>query len=88
MLYDDDYKLVVFNQAGRVDQPRVAGTHEAVIGDMRNDENNLISQLHATLLTFYNAVYDAQPDPRPGIAISGRGNWCAGRISMSWSMII
>ena len=39
------------------DLPRFAG--RAVIGDKRNDENVIISQLHAALLQFHNKLADA-----------------------------
>jgi hypothetical protein len=59
-LYDGDFKLRVFEAPGRRDVPRDA-TRTAIIADMRNDENLNVSQLHAAVLKFYNAVYAAQP---------------------------
>lgn len=38
----------------------------ALIGDPRNDENVLISQLHMTFLRFHNAVYNNHTDPALG----------------------
>lgn len=61
ILYDDELKLVVFEDGNRVDVPRVEGTHEAIIADMRNDENGIVSQLQAAFLKLYNAIHDAQP---------------------------
>lgn len=49
--------------AQRCDLPRDAGLH-AVLGDGRNDENVVVSQLHVAMLRFHNAVTDhllAQP---------------------------
>lgn len=40
------------------DVPRVAGTQTAIIGDPRNDENLIVSQLHQTMLRFHNKVVD------------------------------
>lgn len=40
------------------DLPRISGTNTAVIGDPRNDENLIISQLHHAMLRFHNAVVD------------------------------
>ena len=41
----------------RFDLPRDA-SHNAIIGDSRNDENLLISQFHLAMLMFHNAVVD------------------------------
>lgn len=43
--------------AARFDLPRDAGL-QAVLGDSRNDENVIISQLHVAMLRFHNAVTD------------------------------
>lgn len=43
--------------AVRYDLPRDSN-HVAIIGDSRNDENLLISQLHLAMLMFHNAVTD------------------------------
>ena len=40
------------------DVPRVAATQTAIIGDPRNDENLVVSQLHNAMLRFHNAVVD------------------------------
>jgi Animal haem peroxidase len=60
-LYTDDVHLAL----GRLldnkkdhDVPRVPSTHRAIIGDPRNDENVLISQLHAMFLRFHNQLAD------------------------------
>jgi Animal haem peroxidase len=50
-------------QAGMVaqtswDVPRVSATQTAVIGDPRNDENLIVSQLHHAMLRFHNSVVD------------------------------
>lgn len=42
---------------GRKDLPR-AGNDRAIIGDPRNDENLLVSQLEATFLRFHNRMVD------------------------------
>jgi hypothetical protein len=59
-LYEADRRhLLVQNPSanGVRDLPRAAdGT--AVIGDSRNDENEIISQLHTAFLLFHNAVID------------------------------
>lgn len=41
------------------DHPRVNG--RAVIGDKRNDENVIVSQIHGVFADFHNAVADAMP---------------------------
>ncbi|GAB3678168.1 peroxidase family protein [Salinisphaera aquimarina] len=61
LLYDSDLKLVAFADGDRVDLPREAGTHNAIIADARNDENVIIGQLQTAFLRFYNAAHDAQP---------------------------
>lgn len=48
----------------RFDLPR-DGNNNAVIGDSRNDENVLISQMHLAMLLFHNAVVDhLRADPQ------------------------
>ena len=39
----------------------LAGFKRALIGDKRNDENVIISQLHAVMLQFHNKLVDANP---------------------------
>jgi hypothetical protein len=41
------------------DLPRSAGTDRAIIGDKRNDENVIVSQLQGAFLKFHNNVADA-----------------------------
>ena len=43
-----------------VDDPTSA--KRALIGDKRNDENVIVSQLHAAMLQFHNRLVDEQPD--------------------------
>src|SRR5262249_9872729 len=45
------------NDAG-YDVPRIKTTNRAVIGDPRNDENVIISQLHTIFLRFHNGLID------------------------------
>ena len=45
------------NQTVRYDVPRSAN-NTATIGDSRNDENAILSQLHVAVLRFHNAVVD------------------------------
>ncbi|MEA2372496.1 MAG: hypothetical protein QOH12_2890 [Solirubrobacteraceae bacterium] len=49
------------HDTGAAGLPRAANGR-AIIGDPRNDENRIISQLHATMLRFHNKVADAMPD--------------------------
>ena len=58
VLYDADLKLRIEPTMGKFDLPRDPETGMAVIADMRNDENVIISQLHAAFLAFGNAVAD------------------------------
>lgn len=57
-LYDDDFKLNVFERGRRIDVPR--HEHTAIIADGRNDENIMISQIQARFLKLYNDVYAKQ----------------------------
>jgi hypothetical protein len=41
------------------DVPRMLGTHTAVIGDPRNDENLIVSQFQQAMLKFHNQIVDA-----------------------------
>lgn len=60
-LYTDGIHLAlgssVSDQFGGPDLPRVA-TERAIIGDPRNDENVVVSQLQSVFLRFHNAVVD------------------------------
>lgn len=60
-LYDSSYGLALQDLgAKRFDVPRRAdGT--AIIADMRNDENLIVSQLHAVFLAFHNAMMKSLP---------------------------
>ena len=55
-LYEADLALKVVPTAGKFDLPRQSESGMAIIADMRNDENVIISQLHAAFLAFGNAV--------------------------------
>ena len=44
--------------ATRYDLPRDPNTLVAFLGDRRNDENTILSQLHVAMLRFHNAVID------------------------------
>ncbi|HSF66198.1 MAG TPA: heme peroxidase family protein [Nitrospiraceae bacterium] len=46
------------NGAIRFDLPRDPNTLVAFLGDRRNDENTILSQLHVAFLRFHNAVID------------------------------
>jgi len=46
------------NGAVRFDLPRDPNTLTAILGDRRNDENVILSQLHVAMLRFHNAVTD------------------------------
>jgi hypothetical protein len=52
-----DSEKVSRKGAVRYDVPRDAGNN-AIIGDSRNDENVIISQMHLAVLRFHNAVVD------------------------------
>jgi len=56
-LYVDGFGLDVNLDTNYIDVPRDAG--KARIADMRNDENVMVSQLHAAFLQFHNKVLDA-----------------------------
>lgn len=60
-LYDPNTLLLKVQEecSGQVDLPRVG--RKAQIADMRNDENVIVSQLHAAFLKFHNAVAQALP---------------------------
>lgn len=60
-LYEEDTLLLkVQSEPGFVDLPRVQ--RQAQIGDMRNDENLIVSQLHAAFLRFHNAIACSLPE--------------------------
>lgn len=68
-LYDSDGKHLLLGddkdfdreRSDRPDLPRnTAAPRRALIGDKRNDENLIVSQLHATFLRFHNAVLDTE----------------------------
>jgi len=46
------------NGATRFDLPRDPNTLVTFLGDRRNDENKILSQLHVAMLRFHNAVID------------------------------
>lgn len=60
MYQNDGVRLLLgVNGAGEDDLPRnVAEPRRALIGDPRNDENLLVSQIHLTFLKFHNRVVD------------------------------
>ncbi|MGR9117449.1 MAG: peroxidase family protein [Gammaproteobacteria bacterium] len=60
VLYESDYSLKLFNTGGRLDLNREAETRTAIIADMRNDENLIVSQLHASIIAFHNKVAEKQ----------------------------
>lgn len=80
-LYKTNLRMQVFQDADGLDLPRqsagpTAGT--AIIADMRNDENVIVSQLHAAFLAFHNAVADALPGPAVARFVRARQlvRWC------------
>lgn len=57
-------EVVSRRRAPRFDVPRAANG-DAIVGDSRNDENSVISQLQVAMLRFHNAVIDRlRADPR------------------------
>lgn len=78
-LYETDLRMKLFQQGGRIDlpgrepsDPGVPFKNAAVIGDMRNDENINISQLHASFLLFYNEIYAGISGPNTDKYIRAR----------------
>lgn len=59
-LYDDYDRFVLGAGvgAGEADLPRIPQTERAIIGDPRNDENTIISQLHLAFLKCHNRLID------------------------------
>ncbi len=55
-LYNGELKFKVRARRNRIDLPRHG--RKALIADMRNDENVIISQLHAAFLRFHNKVVE------------------------------
>ena len=55
-LYDADLMLRIVPTMGKFDVPRHPESGMAIIADMRNDENVIITQLHAALIAFNNAI--------------------------------
>src|SRR6266446_6671039 len=69
-LYDKDgvHLLVGKNAAGEDDLPRnAANPKRALIGDPRNDENAIVSQLHLAFIKFHNKVVEALPASTPNL---------------------
>jgi hypothetical protein len=59
-LYNGDKFVIGMNESGEDDLPR-SPNGRALLGDPRNDENLIVSQLHLAFLKFHNAVVDALP---------------------------
>jgi len=59
-LFESDYSLKLFSSGGRIDLDRESGSRQANIADMRNDENLIVSQLHAAIIAFHNKVAEEQ----------------------------
>lgn len=64
-LYDRDAPGKLLTSPDGFDLPRNA-QGVALIGDPRNDENIIISQLHLLFLKFHNKVFDTATDPSMG----------------------
>ncbi len=75
-LYDDGVKLTLGNpnDHGETgfnlgdDLPRAPGNKRALIGDPRNDENRIVSQLQLAMLKFHNAVVDHEAAANPSLS--------------------
>ncbi len=75
-LYDDGVKLTLGNPNDHGaagfnlgdDLPRAPGNKRALIGDPRNDENRIVSQLQLAFLKFHNAVVDHEAAANPGLS--------------------
>jgi hypothetical protein len=55
-LYESDLTLRIVPIMGKVDVPRHPESGMAIIADMRNDENVIITQLQAAFIAFNNAI--------------------------------
>jgi len=69
-LYEADgiHLLVGKNAANEDDLPRnAANPKRALLGDPRNDENAIVSQLHLAFIKFHNKVVDALPASTPNL---------------------
>lgn len=64
-LYDQDHRGRLLLDPSGGDLPRNS-QGRALIGDPRNDENVLVSQLHTLFLRFHNRVLDDHTDPAAG----------------------
>lgn len=74
-LYDEDGAHLLLgrpDEAGGIDLPRnrhfidgIETARHALIGDKRNDENLIVSQLHTVFLRFHNKVLDQITGARP-----------------------
>ncbi|WP_159712018.1 peroxidase family protein [Geminicoccus flavidas] len=78
-LYDrtNPFHLLVSEDGGDLPRNR-QGT--AIIGDPRNDENVIVSQLHLLFLKFHNKVLDDHTDP----ALGGRERFEAAQKLVRW----
>jgi hypothetical protein len=60
-LFENDKPTKVRDLPRFVDPSDPAAPKRALIGDKRNDENVIVSQLHAAMLQFHNKLVDADP---------------------------
>lgn len=67
---------------GIPDLPRSKEDFHAFIGDSRNDENSIISQLHSAFIAFHNAMVEKLRDTRP--ELSGRDLFERARQQVRW----
>ena len=69
-LYDaaDPNKLKIESGGRFEDLPRNTTTKAAFVGDPRNDENLIISGLHAAFLRFHNRAVDSVRDEKPSLS--------------------
>jgi hypothetical protein len=77
-LYDQDpvtvsnRLLVEYNANGVADLPRNS-QGIALIGDPRNDENTIVSQIQLAFLKLHNKLLNEVPDPDVGVSAEDRG---------------
>jgi hypothetical protein len=78
-LYESDLKLKITPIGSKFDLLRNDQTGVAIIADMRNDENLNVSQLHAAVIAFNNAVSDSLP-----AALSDQARYSRARQLTRW----
>jgi hypothetical protein len=80
-LYDGDRAKLRIESGGQFEDVPRDPTGRAIVGDPRNDENLMISGLHAAFIKFHNAVVDQVREER---RVQGRRAFAEARRQVRW----